>query len=57
MLFNRTSRGIKKWKAKAMLADPHKMAITIELSEKRKHVPPWVYKDLVEPCTDTDEEQ
>jgi hypothetical protein len=58
VLFNRTSKGIKKWKAKAMLSDPHKTKIIIELTEgKQRHVPPWVYKELVEPQKDNSDER
>jgi hypothetical protein len=57
VLFHRPSKGIKKWRTKAMLMDPHKTLITIELSDRRKHVPPWVYKNLVEPTPDVDGEQ
>ncbi len=40
-----------------MLTDPHKTLLSIELSEKRKHVPPWVYKVLVEPNTNANDEE
>jgi hypothetical protein len=57
LLFNKTSKGIKKWKVKAMLTDLHKTRISIELSEKQKHVPPWVYRALAEPFTNDEDKE
>ena len=45
-LFGRRTRGVKKWRTKAMLVDFHKTKISLSHSRKPKRVPPWMYEEI-----------
>lgn len=42
-LFRRKGNARKKWRTRALLVDPHRTRIILELSTKPRRVPPWVY--------------
>jgi hypothetical protein len=43
--FRNPRNAIKKWRTRALFIDLHKTRITIH-EEKKKHVPPWIFKQL-----------
>jgi len=45
-LFGSPKNAVKKWRTRALFIDLHKTRVTICESD-RKHVPPWVFKQLM----------
>jgi len=47
-LFGRKGEGLKKWRLKALLVNPHETKLILSSTSKPRRVPPWFLREMAD---------
>jgi hypothetical protein len=47
-LFRRKGEGMKRWRLRALLVNPHETKLTLSSTSKPRRVPPWFFREMAD---------